>query len=164
MRCPDCQHADSRVVDSRAAADAIRRRRACEKCGARFTTHERVEPKLVWVEKKNGGRELFSREKVTAGIALACRKRPVDAVTIDMAVRQVEARLELAAQGGVVPTTLVGRHVMDVLRGVDSVAYVRFASVYREFEGVGQFAEFLVELGDRALTAPPAPVEPAEEW
>ncbi len=163
MRCPDCQHPDSRVVDSRAALDAIRRRRACEKCGARFTTHERLEPRLAWVEKKSGRREPFSRDKVIAGIALACRKRPLDAQAIDAAARQVESRLENAAQAGVVPSTLVGRHVMEVLRAVDTVAYVRFASVYREFESARQFADFIVDLGE-PTSMPPAGPPAAEEW
>lgn len=163
MRCPDCQHDESRVVDSRAVADAIRRRRACERCGARFTTHERVEPKLAWVEKKDGTREPFDRDKVIRGIRLACRKRPIDAHAIEVAARQVEARLEAAAQAGVVPTMLVGRHVMEVLKSVDTVAYVRFASVYREFESARQFADFLVSLSEPS-DPPSAGAEPAEEW
>ena len=164
MRCPDCLHPDSRVIDSRAASDAIRRRRVCEKCGARFTTHERLEPKLAWVEKKSGRREPFLREKVVAGVTLACRKRPVDARTIDTAARQVEALLELAAVNGVVPSALVGHHVMDVLRAVDTVAYVRFASVYQEFESARQFADFIVQLHEPTVVPVPELPGPSEEW
>ncbi len=98
-----------------------------------------------------------------AGIALACRKRPVDAQAIDAAARQVESRLENAALAGVVPSTLVGRHVMEVLRTVDTVAYVRFASVYREFESARQFADFIVDLGE-PTSVPPAGTQAAEEW
>ena len=93
MRCPECQHEDTRVVDSRTAGDAIRRRRQCSDCGARFTTHERLENRTLWVNKKAGRREPFSRDKVLHGIALACRKRPVDAAGMEAAVRQVESLL-----------------------------------------------------------------------
>ncbi|MBA2321670.1 MAG: transcriptional repressor NrdR [Deltaproteobacteria bacterium] len=146
MRCPDCLSDESRVIDSRATGDTVRRRRTCERCGARFTTFERIEPRVAWVVKKSGAREPFSREKVVAGIALACRKRPIDAAGIDALVRQVESRLDALAGGSEVTTSEVGQVVLEVLRGADAVAYVRFASVYREFESVEQFAEFIVHV------------------
>src|SRR6185503_1249746 len=99
MRCPDCFSEESRVIDSRATGDTVRRRRTCEQCGARFTTFERIEPRVAWVVKKGGRREPFQREKVLAGIALACRKRPIDATGIDALVRRVEARLDQIAGG-----------------------------------------------------------------
>lgn len=143
MRCPACQHDESRVVDSRTTRDAIRRRRECQACGHRFTTLERVELKLPWVVKKQGGREPFQRDKVQHGIALACRKRPVTPDQIDEAVRQVEQRL-IGLRLTEVPAAEVGRIVMEVLRNVDDVAYVRFASVYQEFESVEKFAEIVL--------------------
>lgn len=140
MRCPECQHDDSRVIDSRTAGDAIRRRRQCSACGERFTTHERVEQRLPLVVKKDGRKEPFSRDKVLHGIALACRKRPVDHDDMDEAVRRVE-QIVVALREPEIPSERVGDVVMDVLRDVDAVAYVRFASVYRAFESVEQFAE-----------------------
>jgi transcriptional repressor NrdR len=153
MRCPECQHPDSRVVDSRTSGDAIRRRRACERCGARFTTHERLEPRLLWVVKKSGVREPFSRDKVMAGIALACRKRPIDTAQIEAAARHVEARLD-ATGATEVTTPDVGAAVLDVLRSLDAVAYVRFGSVYQSFESVEQFVDLIVRLRE----SPPEPL------
>lgn len=140
MRCPECQHEDTRVVDSRTTGDAIRRRRQCSACGERFTTHERVEQRLPLIVKKDGRKEPFSRDKVLHGIALACRKRPVDHDDMDEAVRRVEHRV-VALREPEISSDRVGEVVMDVLRDVDAVAYVRFASVYRAFESVEQFAE-----------------------
>lgn len=140
MRCPECQHEDTRVIDSRTAGDAIRRRRQCMACSERFTTHERVELKLPLVVKKDGRREPFSRDKVLHGILLACRKRPVQHEQMDEAVRRVE-QIVMALREPEIPSERVGEAVMEVLRGVDAVAYVRFASVYQAFESVEQFAE-----------------------
>ena len=118
--------------------DAIRRRRGCSACGHRFTTFERIERRVIWVQKKDGRKELFSREKILGGIALACRKRPVTAAQMDQVVNEVEARLQTASE----PTSaMVGEAVMEALRGVDEVAYLRFSSVYREFESVEQFLD-----------------------
>jgi transcriptional repressor NrdR len=147
MRCPDCQHEDSRVIDSRTAGDAIRRRRQCSDCGTRFTTHERLEMRTPWVIKKMGQREPFSRDKVLNGIALACRKRPIDAVGMEAAVRQVEASL-VDLRVAEISTSQVGEAVMRVLRETDAVAYVRFASVYREFESIAQFAEAITDFAE----------------
>lgn len=145
MRCPACQHPDTRVIDSRTTGDAIRRRRACASCSARFTTHERMDQRLPWVVKKDGRREPFSRDKVIQGIALACRKRPIDASGIDAALRRVEAHL-VELREPEVTSARVGEAVLDVLREVDPVAYVRFASVYWEFESVEQFVDAIVGL------------------
>ncbi|MEZ4321381.1 MAG: transcriptional regulator NrdR [Myxococcota bacterium] len=138
MRCPECAHEESRVVDSRTTGDSIRRRRQCVACGARFTTHERLEQRLPWVRKRDGRKEPYERDKVLHGIALACRKRPVTAAEMEAAVLRVEARLEGMAD---VSAQEVGDAVMGVLREIDPVAYVRFASVYRQFESVEQFVD-----------------------
>lgn len=144
MRCPACHHEDSRVVDSRESGEGIRRRRACQACGHRFSTVERIELKLPWIVKKDGRREAFERQKVAKGIALACRKRPVGPAEIEAAVGRVEQAL-VETRDNEVPSTKVGAIVMDVLRGLDAVAYVRFASVYREFESVEQFGAAIRE-------------------
>jgi transcriptional repressor NrdR len=140
MRCPKCQHPDSKVIDSRTSGDTIRRRRECLSCAERFTTHEHIEARLPWVVKKDGRREPFAREKVLHGIALACRKRPIDAAAMDEAVRRVEQSLENLRENEV-GSSVVGELVMSVLRDIDEVAYVRFASVYREFGSADQFIQ-----------------------
>lgn len=145
MRCPECQHDESRVVDSRTAGDAIRRRRSCQRCGARFNTLEKLEVRLPWVLKQDGRREPFSAEKVLHGISLACRKRPIEREVLEQAVRDVEQRL-VALRETEVPSAQVGQIVMEVLRDIDAVAYVRFASVYQAFESVEQFAEAILPL------------------
>lgn len=143
MRCPACHH-DSRVLDSRDTGDAIRRRRSCLGCGHRFTTLERLEVRLPWVVKRDGRREPFNREKVLNGIAVACRKRPIDADRIAAAVAQVELAV-LEMREAEVSAAAVGEVVMATLKEMDAVAYVRFASVYRQFESVEQFSAFLPE-------------------
>lgn len=148
MRCPVCQSSESKVVDSRTTGDAIRRRRECLDCSARFTTHERVEQRVVWVVKKDGRKEPFSREKVLHGISLACRKRPLDAQAMDGVVARVEAVLE-SGRGAEVTSADVGEAVMRVLREVDEIAYLRFCSVYQEFESLQQFLDTI-----RPLTEP----------
>jgi len=131
MRCPYCFHSDTKVTDSREADDGIRRRRECLACGRRFTTYERLQPVLV-VVKKDGRREEFSRDKVRAGISRSCAKLPVGAAEIDAVVDDVEAALH--ARGGVeVPSSEIGDLVMERLRELNHVAYVRFASHYRNF-------------------------------
>jgi len=147
MRCPECQIPDSRVVDSRTAGDHVRRRRECVACQHRFTTYERVERPQLWVLKKSGLKEPFSPEKVLEGIALACRKRPVSAQQMDEAVNDVRNILEQRRESPV-PSSAVGEAVLEVLRELDSVAYVRFASVYRAFESVGEFVDVIAPLRD----------------
>jgi len=148
MRCPACQHPDSRVIDSRAAADHVRRRRECQDCGHRFTTYERWERPRLWVLKKGGLKEPFSHEKVLHGIALACRKRPVTAEQMDEAAARVRSVLE-KRKDPVVPSAAVGEAVMAVLRDVDDVAWVRFASVYQAFDNVDEFVDVIRPLTQR---------------
>lgn len=140
MRCLSCGGTESRVVDSRTTGDAIRRRRECFACGVRFTTHERVEKPSLWVIKKNGAREVFSAEKILKGVALACRKRPVELTAMELLAQEVEMRLR-EMRVDEVSSARVGQEVVESLRKVDDVAYVRFASVYREFESVDQFID-----------------------
>lgn len=145
MRCPECGAQDTRVIDSRDAVDAVRRRRECQDCGARFTTHERVERRQLWVVKRDGRKEPFLRDKVLAGISHACRKRPFNEEYLDQLADRVVRRLEEQRESSV-PSSRVGEEVMTVLREVDEVAYVRFASVYGAFESVNQFVDAIVPL------------------
>jgi len=146
MRCPRCNEERSSVIDSRADGGAIRRRRECQSCEYRFTTYERVELSLPVVVKKDGRREAFDRNKVRTGIARACEKRPVSAQTVDSLVDQIEYRVsEMCVRE--VSSREIGEHIISALREVDEIAYVRFASVYREFSEVGQFVDTLLALG-----------------
>ncbi|MFK7929642.1 MAG: transcriptional regulator NrdR [Myxococcota bacterium] len=149
MRCPECQHLDSRVIDSRTAGDNVRRRRECQECTHRFTTYERWERPRLWVMKKTGLKEPYAHEKVLHGIALACRKRPVTAQQMDDAAAEVRAQLESQKETEI-DSAAVGEAVMDVLRTVDDVAYVRFASVYRAFESVEEFVDVIRPLTERS--------------
>lgn len=147
MRCPFCSNPNSKVVDSRPDKDgsSIRRRRECEVCGKRFTSHERVEEILPMVLKKDGRREQFDRLKLIAGIKKACEKRPVSVETIEKMVDRLETRLQ-EGQEREVPTTTIGELVMEELHEIDEVAYVRFASVYRSFKDINEFMEELQDL------------------
>lgn len=150
MRCPSCGYRRDRVIDSRSAREggAIRRRRQCLKCGARFTTYEeilRTHPRII---KRDGRYEDFDRQKLMAGILRACEKRPISLQTVELLVDQVIGQLEQSYEREV-PSSSVGELVMDRLKQLDAVAYVRFASVYRQFKDVGQFLaeiETLTEL------------------
>jgi transcriptional repressor NrdR len=142
MKCPACQREDTRVIDSRDVGDTIRRRRSCLACSYRFSTIERTEQRVPMIVKKDGRREPFLRDKVLHGIELACRKRPIDAAALQEAVQQVEQAL-VDLRESEVRSSKVGDIVLSVLRGMDPVAYVRFASVYRQFESVEQFAAIL---------------------
>ncbi len=139
MKCPRCKEDNDRVVDSRAAADgsAIRRRRECLECFLRYTTYERVEDTPLRVVKKSGERVRFDRERVLRGMLTACEKLPVAADVLEKAAAGVEARCH-EEYDREVPSTVIGSLVMEELRGIDQVAYVRFASVYREFKDVSQ--------------------------
>lgn len=150
MKCPNCHKNGSRVVDSRPADNghAIRRRRECEKCGYRFTTFERVEVTPLLVIKKNGTREEFQREKLLRGIVRAAEKRPVGIDEITEIVDKVENKLR-SVGGTEVSSQLIGEYVMKILADVDEVAYIRYASVYREFKDMHAFADELRELMDR---------------
>ncbi len=153
MRCPFCLNPNSKVVDSRPDKDgsSIRRRRECEVCGKRFTSHERVEEILPMVLKKDGRRETFDRLKLIAGIKKACEKRPVSVETIEKMVDRLETKLQ-EGQEKEVPTTTIGELVMAELHEIDEVAYVRFASVYRSFKDINEFMDELQDLlkGSRA--------------
>lgn len=153
MRCPNCGHDDSQVKDSRPTEDgsAIRRRRQCEACAARFTTFERVQLREVTVVKSDGTREPFDRDKLARSIAIACRKRPVDAAGVDRIVSRVERSLETGSDGEA-STRDIGKAVMDELQQIDSVAFIRFASVYKDFAQASDFEEFAAsvrEVGGR---------------
>jgi len=148
MRCPFCAHEDSQVKDSRPSEDgaAIRRRRQCEGCGARFTTFERVQLRELTVVKKNGEREPFDRAKLERSIAIACRKRDVPPERIDKLISAIQRQLE--TRGDEVTTSQIGEAVMDGLKALDHVAYIRFASVYKDFSEPGDFAEIAGKVGD----------------
>lgn len=150
MLCPQCHNNSSRVVDSRPAdnGNAIRRRRECEKCGYRFTTFERIEVTPLLVIKKNGTREEFNRDKILHGIMRAAEKRPVGMDKITSIVDEVEHKVR-AVGGTEVSSQLIGEYVMGILADVDDVAYIRFASVYREFKDMKSFAQELEELMKR---------------
>lgn len=154
MKCPNCHQNGSRVVDSRPADNghAIRRRRECENCGFRFTTFERVEATPLLVIKKNGAREEFNREKVLRGVMRAAEKRPVPMDQIQEIVDQVEKKIR-AVGGNEVSSQLIGEYVMSILVDVDDIAYIRFASVYREFKDMASFANELQELMAREKTS-----------
>lgn len=143
MRCPSCGHEESQVKDSRPTEDgaAIRRRRQCEACEARFTTFERIQLREVTVVKSGGLREPFDRDKLLRSITIACRKRPIDPARIDRLVSQIQRQLETQGDAEV-PTGEIGSRVMEALKALDSVAYIRFASVYRDFAEARDFAEF----------------------
>ncbi len=146
MRCPFCGHDDSQVKDSRPSEDgsAIRRRRQCSACAARFTTFERIQLRDLVVVKsgaEGARREPFDREKLLRSVSIACRKRPIDQVRIEQLVSGIQRQLETAGEGEV-PSTRIGEMVMDGLKGLDSVAYIRFASVYKDFREARDFEEF----------------------
>lgn len=150
MRCPFCDHADTQVVETRASDDgeSIRRRRRCPNCDKRFTTYERVELSMPAVVKKNGSRVEFDRRKLRASLQLALRKRPVGAEQVDAAVHRIEEKL-LSLGLREVDSEKIGELVMRELKKLDKIGYVRFASVYRSFEDVDEFAEAIEELRSR---------------
>ncbi|MCH2630707.1 MAG: transcriptional regulator NrdR [Nisaea sp.] len=147
MRCPFCGHIDSQVKDSRPTEDgaAIRRRRFCPSCGGRFTTFERVQLRELTVLKKNGKRAPFERDKLYRSIQISLRKRPVDQERVDRMITGIVRRLESMGESEV-PSTVIGEMVMDSLGNLDPVAYVRFASVYRNFREAKDFEEFVEDL------------------
>lgn len=145
MRCPACGANDTRVVDSRDTGEHVRRRRECQVCSDRFTTHERIERRRLWVMKSSGRKEPFDRDKVLAGIVHACRKRPYPLAELEHLADRVQHDLEDRRQQ-TVSSSVVGETVMSVLRAFDDVAYIRFASVYQAFESVDQFIEAVAPL------------------
>lgn len=141
MKCPFCGHLESSVIDSRTSAtgEVTRRRRECERCRRRYTTYERVEEILPTVVKRDGRREMFDRQKLLGGLRVACSKRQVSSEQLDAIVEAIERELAESCEKEV-PSTLIGEKVMARLRELDEVAYVRFASVYRSFHDIGDFA------------------------
>ena len=150
MRCPFCNYEDTRVIDSRPAEDnsAIRRRRQCDKCGKRFTTYEKVEVIPLIVIKKDRNREPFDRDKVAAGVYGACHKRPIPAEKINKLIDDIET-IVFNREEKEIESSEIGNIVMDKLNELDQVAYVRFASVYREFKDVNTFIDELKKILDK---------------
>lgn len=142
MKCPKCQSEESKVVDSRQAENAIRRRRECENCGNRFTTFERIEEMPLLVIKKDDTREIFNRDKIITGIVRSARKRPVSSESIEKAVERVERKIRMLAENEV-HSDIIGEFVMEELAELDEITYVRFASVYRSFKDVSDLEELL---------------------
>ena len=147
MRCPYCKAEDTGVVDTRVSedGDAIRRRRECESCGKRFTTYERVELQMPMVVKTSGYRTAFDREKIRTGFARALHKRPVPTQYVDAAINRIEQRI-LARGEREISSRTIGEMVMQELKKMDDVAYIRFASVYEDFQRVDEFREKVLEL------------------
>ena len=157
MKCPFCGSSDDRVVDSRESreGEVIRRRRECVSCGRRFTSYETIEEIPYMVVKNDDRREAFDRKKLRAGLVKACEKRPVAAARLDAIVDEIETLLHETEEREM-PTARIGALVMERLRELDKVAYVRFASVYRKFEDVDEFLHELKSLIDRAETKVPS--------
>ena len=149
MRCPYCGHADTQVKDSRPTDDnsAIRRRRSCPACSARFTTFERIQLREIVVMKKNGQRSPFDRDKLACSLIIACRKRPVDEERIERVVNSIQRRLESMGENEI-PSATVGEMVMEALQGLDKVAYIRFASVYKNFREIRDFENFVENISE----------------
>ena len=147
MRCPFCDNQKTKVIDARPTEDghAIRRRRECERCSRRFTTYEKVEEVILMVVKKDGSREAFDRRKIMNGIIKACEKRPVTVATIENMVDQIERGLNNMMEKEI-DSSFIGELIMDQLKDVDQVAYVRFASVYRQFTDVNTFVAEIEKL------------------
>ncbi len=153
MKCPYCGGLDSKVVDSRSLDEGVRRRRSCSVCGARFTTYERVQPHNIFVAKKDGRREEFNRDKLSAGIRKACEKRPLPTGTIDKLIDNIETELYHSGKTEIA-SSVIGDLVIQRLEKLDHIAYIRFASVYREFADIGALKQAVdMIMGERTLTA-----------
>ena len=144
MKCPFCNHENTRVIDSRPAEDnnSIRRRRVCDECGKRFTTYEKVETIPLIIIKKDNNREAYDRSKIEAGVLRACHKRPISASQINQLVDEVENEI-FNMEEKEIPSVVIGELVMNKLKDLEAVAYVRFASVYREFKDINTFMDEL---------------------
>jgi transcriptional repressor NrdR len=142
MKCPYCQHAETKVVDSREAEELVRRRRECEKCEKRFTTHEVIESAPLYVIKKDSSKELFDREKIKRGLLKACEKRPIEIEKIDDAIDKITSRF-IKNRNNEVSSREIGEEAMKHLKKLDKIAYIRFASVYRQFEDPSDFKKEL---------------------
>ncbi len=147
MRCPFCNHEDTQVKDSRPSEDgsSIRRRRFCPACNSRFTTFERVQLRELTVVKSNGEKRIFDREKIAKSMAIALRKRPVEADAVEMAINRIVQKLESEGESDI-PTRRIGAQVMEELKKLDAVAYIRYASVYRDFGEAKDFEKFVDKL------------------
>src|SRR5689334_833282 len=148
MRCPFCQNEDTQVKDSRPteSGDAIRRRRQCDKCESRFTTFERVQLRELTVLKRSGRRVPFDREKLERSVSVALRKRPIDDDQVQQMISGIVRKLESSGESEI-PSETIGELVMQALQNLDPVAYVRYASVYRDFKETSDFADFIEETG-----------------
>jgi transcriptional repressor NrdR len=164
MNCPYCGHYDSKVIDSRDVDDGVRRRRQCLQCGSRFTTYERLQHAALFVIKKDRRREEFSREKLLLGVRKACEKRPLPSGTVDKLVDDIEAELYQMGRTEV-PSTVIGDMVMARLKKLDHIAYIRFASVYREFADITMLKEEVDNLAStsRVNSSDQLPLLPPEE-
>lgn len=164
MNCPYCGGSGSRVIDSRPLDGGVRRRRKCLSCGARFTTYERVQSRNIFVVKKDGRREEFSRDKLSSGIRKACEKRPLPVGAIDKLIDNIEAELYGLGKAEI-SSSIIGDLVMQGLQKLDHIAYIRFASVYREFADIGVLKLAVDNLAEGEILAPPAnqlPLLPSE--
>ncbi len=157
MHCPSCNHDDSKVIDSRDSGDGIRRRRECMKCAVRFTTYERVQTRVLMVSKGDGRREEFNHDKLWSGLTKACAKRPLPTGSVDKLVQEVETDLVESGRAEI-PSRAIGEMVMDRLKNLDRVAYIRFASVYRDFKDIETFKEEV-----EALLEPEEVTEPSNQ-
>jgi transcriptional repressor NrdR len=153
VNCPNCGRQESRVIDSRSVDEGVRRRRRCLACNTRFTTYERVQPHDIFVIKKDGRREQFSRDKLLLGIRKACEKRPLPTGAIDKFVDDIEAELYKMVKKEV-PSSYIGDLVMEGLKKLDHIAYIRFASVYREFADIGALKQEVDSLAVRKELTP----------
>ena len=162
MRCPHCGHNDSKVTDSRDVNENIRRRRECLKCGGRFTTHEKVQTGNLVIVKKDQRREDFNRDKLATGIRKACEKRPLPTGTIEKLVDDIEAEVHRTGKAEI-PSSAVGQIVMDRLKELDHIAYIRFASVYRDFADITSLKREVDELLASSQGASQLPLIPAEQ-
>ena len=151
MKCPFCGCEDTQVKDSRNADDntAIRRRRECPECGSRFTTYERVQLRDLVVVKKNGEKTMFDRDKLARSIQIAVRKRPIEPERVEKIVTSIQRRLESSGETEI-PSEVIGEYAMQALAHLDNVAYVRFASVYKDFSEVSDFEEFVAKIDEMA--------------
>jgi len=144
MKCPFCAYNDSKVIDKRESGESMRRRRECLKCKKRFTTYEAIEEAKIFVVKKDGRREPFNREKLKSGLMKACEKRPISQEKIDNAVLEIEQKLK--EKGKEISSSFIGELVMKKLKQLDKVAYIRFASVYRDFKDIDDFNKEIREI------------------
>jgi len=155
VKCPYCGEVETKVIDSRDLGDGVRRRRQCLSCSARFTTYERLQPRNLFIIKKDGRREEFNRDKLLSGIRKACEKRPLPTGAIDKLVDDIEADVYRLGKAEI-PSSLIGDMVMEKLEELDHIAYIRFASVYREFADIGTLKQAVDVLVESTTGAPPS--------